>query len=145
VKRPFQFDLDGVSFECEGGVSQLDISELMRAANVTVEDPRGAEAVADLFKAAMGPAVYERYKRHLREHATDPDTENDILRDMVEHYAERPTRRPTPSVAGPQNTPTGSPADSPSNGSRELTPEYVQSLRDAIAAAEQQRPIVLEG
>lgn len=128
---PYEFDLDGVHFVASGGVALLDLSELARLADVDVESPAGAAAVAQVFESFMGDA-YAQFKAHCRRHQTDPDTLMAILQDVVEYVTRFPTERPLTRSPGPQPTPGTSPAGSPSAPSPTTTVDTDQLDPDAL-------------
>lgn len=125
-RDPFEFTLDaeldrdgneiegtGEHFVCvTEGVSLLELSELASAADVDMESPEGAAAIARIFRTALGPDEYKRFRDHMAKHP-DVEVTFEILGDLIGYYTGGPTKRPSPSVPGPPATNGGSPANSP--------------------------------
>lgn len=134
---PFEFDMDpGAEFSehyvCDGGISMLDLSELAALADTEARTPEGVAAIAAVFKGAMGPATYARFKRYTRAHNTDPEVMLAILGDIVAHVTEGPTMRPSPSSPGPRIIDGGSvdiawPGLAPEPGA--LTADQIERIR----------------
>jgi hypothetical protein len=132
------FDLDGVEFVCEGGISTLDISEFAVAAKsgMDTEDPMAAAVFAEFFQAALGPAQYRRFKDHIRRHGTDGDVLVDIMQGLMEDFVGRPTEEPSHSQDGPSTTGPTSRVVSLQRGSVTQDPaEPGQKARQAVAVS----------
>lgn len=101
-----RFELDGVEFVCEGGLTTLDISEFAMAAKngMDTADPAAAAVFAEFFQAALGPTQYRRLKDHMRAHGTDDDVLVDIMQGLMEDFVGRPTEEPSRSQDGPSTT-----------------------------------------
>lgn len=123
------FELDQTRFTCYGNVSLLDLCELAGAAAADMDSPEGMAAVAEFFKAALGNAEYQRFKIHLRRHATSEDIVASIMQDLAEEFTARPTGRPSQSLLGPLTTIPTSKVVSPSGQVTEapMTPEEMAS------------------
>lgn len=100
------FDLDGVTFVCEGGVTALDISEYAKVAKMGIdtEDPAAVAVFAEFFEAALGPKVYSEFRKHVRDHGTSEDVFVDIMGGIIEDFLGRPTQEPSHSQDGPSTT-----------------------------------------
>lgn len=116
------FDLDDVTFVCEGGISTLDISEFAKVAKtgIDTEDPAAAAVFAEFFEAALGPKVYAQFRKHVRDHGTDQDVFVDIMSGIIEDFLGRPTQEPSHSQDGPSTTGPTSKVVSLSKGSIHL-------------------------
>jgi hypothetical protein len=104
------FELDGVEFVCEGGVTTLDISEFAQIAKtgIDTDDPAAAAVFAEFFQNALGPTVYATFKRHTRAHGTDDEVFVDIMQGIIEDFLGRPTGLPSSSHDGQSTTGPGS-------------------------------------
>ena len=111
--RPFEFELDGVSFTAPGGVMLLDLSDFASFAELDIDSPQGAAAIAKLFRQALGED-YGRFAAHCRAHFTEADTLMLILQDLVEHATSRPTVPSGQSSPGRLTTNGSSPDGLPS-------------------------------
>jgi hypothetical protein len=105
------FELDGVTFECKGAVSTLDLSELASAAVNAMDssDPAGMAIVSDFLKAAFGPEVYRAFRFHTRSRHTPDDVLLEIITGIVEEVEANVsvmTARPTPSPSRSSRGPT---------------------------------------
>lgn len=100
------FELDGVTFTCEGGITTLDMAEMANAATqgLDTDDVRAIAMFAEFFSQTLGPKEYARFRQHTREHRTDPDVFVDILQGIAEDFFGRPTEEPSSSQDGPSTT-----------------------------------------
>lgn len=101
-----QVVLDGVTFECKGRLSVLDMSEL--AAKAISDDTADAAEAASIYQTlslAFGPEEYPRLKAHIRQHNTPDEVVLQILQavnEAMQEGIERITGRPTgPSSSSP--------------------------------------------
>lgn len=103
------FDLDGVTFVCEGRLTTLDLAELAEVAELGVdtEDPRAAAAISKFMRAALG-STYNAFKEHTRQYGTGDDVLIDVMRGIMEDFAARPTEQPSSSHDGQSTTGPGS-------------------------------------
>lgn len=140
---PFEFDMDvdtdhADHFVCDGGVSLLDLSELAGLADAEAASAEGIAAIAGVFRGAMSPDTYARFKGYTRRWHTDPDVLLEIMKDMVVYATAGPTRRPSPSprgshvIDGGWSDSAGSPASPFPEG--ELSEETVARIREGLAA-----------
>lgn len=130
------FDLDGVTFVCEGGLTTLDISEFAMAAKngMDTADPAAAAVFAEFFQAALGPTQYRRLKDHMRSHGTDDDVLVDIMQGLMEDFLGRPTEEPSHSQTGPSTTGGMSRVVSLQRGSVTVQPEAPEPGQKAADA-----------
>lgn len=105
TKRP-EFELDDVTWVCEGDISVLDLSEYARLANqgVDSDSPEGVAILADVYSGLLGSS-YQRFRAHCRKHGTDGDVLVQILGDLIAETSDRPTSRPSDSSDGPKSDP----------------------------------------
>jgi hypothetical protein len=129
---PFEFDLDGVQFVATGGVTLLDMSELMTVADLDADSPRGAAALAQMFRAALGDDEYARFREHCRRHDTQPEVIITIMRDLADYVMGPTMRRVGQSSPGPSSTSGSSPVDLPSSGDQ-FSPQDMARLRAILA------------
>jgi hypothetical protein len=138
TRGPFEFELDDEKFSCSGGVSLLDLSELVAFAEEEMTSPAGMAALAEFFKNTMEPADYARLKRVLRKTDPDDDALGEIMVDLVEHYTKGPTPPPSPAGDGRQTQSTRytSEVDLPRPDIPEFTEEQVQKIRQMLATGQ---------
>lgn len=135
------FELDGIEFVCEGGVTTLDISEFAQVASAGVnsDDPAAAAVFAEFFQNALGPKVYAEFKQHTRKHRTSDEVFVDIMHGIIEDFTGRPTELSTPSRDGQSTTGPGSNADSRvvslQTGTVDFRPTPIPSAAAAVQAA----------
>lgn len=132
-------DLDGVVFTPAGSIDLLSLSELAGSADLDVNSPRGAAAIAALFEQLLGEAEYARFRGHVKTHRTAPHVLIQILMDAVEDASGFPTKRPSDLPDGPSSTPPTLTVVSSSRGVVEqepLTAERSAELQAAVADAE---------
>ena len=100
------FELDGVKFQCEGGITTLDMAEMAKAATqgLDTDDVRAIAVFADFFSQTLGDTEYARFRKHTRDHGTDPEVFVDILQGLAEDFFGRPTEEPSSSQDGPSTT-----------------------------------------
>lgn len=100
---PPSFTLDGVDFTCTEDLALLDLSEFARLASqgIDSDSPDGLAAIGEFLSAILGDAMYQRFRRHCRQHKTDGETIVAIIGDLIEDFSARPTSRPSASSAGP--------------------------------------------
>jgi hypothetical protein len=113
VENPLEgvaIPLDEELFRCEGELSMLESSHLAQAAisGGAVGDAAEAAGIAFALKQAFGPAEYERFRQHCREHDTPPRVViavlgaiNEAISESVEARTGRPTGPPRASSPGP--------------------------------------------
>jgi hypothetical protein len=122
------FDLDGVTFTPQGGVSMMDVSEFARLASqgLDSQSPEAIGFLADVYLSLLGPQQYRLFREHCRKHSTDAAVLVEILGDLVagavEEEAGRPTGRSSDSSDGPQSIPDTQTVVSFSRATVEQTP-----------------------
>ena len=134
-----RFELDGVEFICEGGLTTLDISEFaeVAATGIDTDDPRAVAVFAEFFRSVLGPKQYTRFRAHTRQHDTDLEVFIDIMAGLMEDFVGRPTEEPSHSQDGPSSTGPMSRVVSLQRGSVTIqppgeTPEPGQKAAEAV-------------
>jgi hypothetical protein len=106
------FGLDGEKFSTVtsmNGATFIEWSELGIAASedIDAESPEGAAYVARFLRAALGPAEYGRFRRHVRSHKTGVSVVLKVvagiqeeMTDAVLEHTGRPTEPSSPSSDG---------------------------------------------
>jgi hypothetical protein len=99
-----EFDLDDVTWVCEGDISVLDLSEYARLATqgVDSDSPEGMAILADVYSGLLGGS-YQKFREHCRKNGTGSDVLVNIIGDLITDAADRPTNRPSDSSDGPTN------------------------------------------
>jgi hypothetical protein len=98
------FDLDGITWVCDGDISVLDLSEYARLAQqgVDTDTPEGMAMLADMYSGLLGDR-YQAFRAHCRKHKTRGEMLVAIIGDLITEGADRPTSRPSDSSDGPTN------------------------------------------
>lgn len=138
------FDINGEAFQ-PAYLSLLDIGELARFADMSVDDADGLAKVTEFFQLILGED-YDRFKElvgrlHMRP-AQLLEIVMDILADMV-NVTDFPTPAASPSPAGqPTTRPTLKVVSSDGLARfEELTPQMEAQLRAAVTAAAEQQAV----
>ena len=116
------FDLDGVTWVCDGNITVLDLSEYARLAQqgISADSQEGMAMLADFFSGVLGDR-YQAFRAHCRKHKTDDKVLVAIIGDLVTEEADRPTSRPSDSSDGPPTAPGTATVVSFKRGTVEVT------------------------
>lgn len=145
----------GEEFVLHGRLTQLDVSELARAADLDSSSAEGAAVLADLFRAAFGAeggpeasagrAEYARFRKLLRRREDGDELTIDAIGMCIEAFAGFPTQQPSASSASSSTSTPSSKDDGSLQAAQQVVPGQlvaatVEEPSEAQAEASQEAP-----